>query len=87
MLAAHLTLRKALFPFFGALGTQMPESQAISHPTRYLEDRNLLKLRRLDSSCPFCISDNSIWDNELECSSCYDRKATIAFRTYKCCNR
>ena len=26
-----------------------------------LEDRNLLKLRSLDSSCPFCLSDNSIW--------------------------
>ena len=27
----------------------------------YLEDRNLLKLRSLDSSCPFFLSDNSIW--------------------------
>ena len=26
----------------------------------FLEDRNLLKLRRLDSSCPFFLSDNSI---------------------------
>ena len=26
-----------------------------------LEDRNLLKLRSLDSSCPFFLSDNSIW--------------------------
>ena len=26
----------------------------------YLEDRNLLKLRRLDSSCPFFVSDTSI---------------------------
>ena len=26
-----------------------------------LEDRNLLKLRSLDSSCPFSLSDNSIW--------------------------
>ena len=27
-----------------------------------LEDRNLLKLRSLDSSFPFFISDNSIWE-------------------------
>ena len=27
----------------------------------YLEDRNLLKLRSLDSSCPFLLSDSSIW--------------------------
>ena len=26
-----------------------------------LEDRNLLKLRSLDSSFPFFLSDNSIW--------------------------
>ena len=26
-----------------------------------LEDRNLVKLRSLDPSCPFCLSDNSIW--------------------------
>ena len=26
-----------------------------------LEDRNLLKLRSLDPSCPFFLSDNSIW--------------------------
>ena len=54
----------------------------------YLEDRNLLKLRRLDSSCPFFLSDNSIWgDNELKGPKCYDRKAKIVFRTSKCCNR
>ena len=28
---------------------------------RRLEDRNLLKLRSPDSSCPFFLSDNSIW--------------------------
>ena len=27
----------------------------------FLEDRNLLKLRSLGSSCPFFLSDNSIW--------------------------
>ena len=26
-------------------------------------------------------------DNELKCSKCYDRKATIAFRTSRCFNR
>ena len=26
-------------------------------------------------------------DNELKCSKCHDRKARIAFRTSKCCNR
>ena len=26
-----------------------------------IEDRNLLKLRSLDPSCPFFLSDNSIW--------------------------
>ena len=30
-------------------------------PLSCLEDRNLLKLRSLDSSCPFFLSDNSIW--------------------------
>ena len=30
------------------------------------EDRNLLKLRSLDSSCPLFLSENSIWDNELK---------------------
>ena len=29
--------------------------------TLNLEDRNLLKLRSLDSSCPFFLSGNSIW--------------------------
>ena len=48
---------------------------------KYLEDPNLLKLRSLDSSCPFFLSDNSIWDNECKCSEHYDRKAKIAFRT------
>ena len=28
---------------------------------RFLEDRNLLKLRSLDSSSPFFLSDNSLW--------------------------
>ena len=27
----------------------------------FLEDRSLLKLRRLDSSCSFFLSENSIW--------------------------
>ena len=44
-----------------------------------LEDRNLLKLRSLDSSCPLV--------NEPTCSKCYDRKAKIAPRTSKDCNR
>ena len=26
-------------------------------------------------------------DNELKCSKCYDRKAKIALKTSKCCNR
>ena len=26
-------------------------------------------------------------DKELKCSKCYDRKAKIAFRISKCCNR
>ena len=30
------------------------------HPT-FLEDRNLLKLRSLDPSCPCFLSDNNIW--------------------------
>ena len=29
-----------------------------------LEDRNLLKLRSLDSSGPFCLGDTSIWGNK-----------------------
>ena len=43
---------------------------------RYLENRNLLKLRSLDSSCPFLLSN----------PRCYDRRARIAFRTSKFCN-
>ena len=27
----------------------------------FLEDPNLLKLRSLDSSCPFVLNDTSIW--------------------------
>ena len=50
-----------------------------------LEDPILLKLRSLDSSCPFFLS--GFGDNELKCSKCYDRKAKIAFGTSKCCNR
>ena len=46
-----------------------------------LEDRNLLKLRSLDPFFFFFLSDNHIWDNELRCSKCYDRKAKVAFRT------
>ena len=52
-----------------------------------LEDRNLLKLRSLDSSFPFFLSDNSIGENEFECSKCYDRKDKRALRTSRCCNR
>ena len=45
----------------------------------FLEDPNLLKLRSLDSSCPFFLSDkSSIWDNLFKCSKCYDRKAKIS---------
>ena len=35
--------------------------ETILEPTTNLEDRNLLKLRNLDSSCQFFLSDNSIW--------------------------
>ena len=54
-----------------------------------LEDPNLLKLRSLDSSCSFFLSDNTIvfGNNELKCSKCYDCKARIAFNTSKCCSR
>ena len=31
-----------------------------------LEDRNILKLRSLDSSCPFFLSDTSIWRQRTE---------------------
>ena len=60
---------------------------AVNHHDRFLEDRNLLKLRSLDSLISIFLSDNSIWDNELKCSKCYDRKAKIAFKTSKCCIR
>ena len=33
----------------------------ITHLQENLEDPNLLKLRSLDSFCPFFLSDNSIW--------------------------
>ena len=45
---------------------------------------NLFKLRSLDSSCRFSLSDSSI---ELNCSKCFDCKAIIAVRTSKCYNR
>ena len=32
-----------------------------SRRVAYLEDRNLLKFRSLDSSCPFSLTDNSEW--------------------------
>ena len=52
----------------------------------YLEDRNLLKLRSLDSlHSPQAIL--VFGDNEPKCSKCYDRKDRIALRTSKCCNR
>ena len=55
-----------------------------------LEDPNLLRLRTLDSYCPFFLGDTSILgfgDNELQCSKCYDREAKLAFSTSRCCNR
>ena len=53
-----------------------------------LEDPNLLKLRRLVSSCLSFLSAMLVFgDNELECSKCCRRKANIAFRTSKCGNR
>ena len=52
-----------------------------------LEDRNLLKIRSLDSHCPFFLSANSIGGIELKSSKCSDRKAKITLRTSKYCNR
>ena len=48
-----------------------------------LEDRNLLKLRSLDSSSPLFLSDIVFGDNGHKCSKCYDRKAKIACKTSK----
>ena len=31
-----------------------------------LEDRNLLKLRKMDPSCPFFLSENSIWGQRTQ---------------------
>ena len=56
------------------LGLSGTESAILNQES--LEDRNLLKLRSLDSSCPFFL-----------CSKCYDRKAKIALRTSKVRNR
>ena len=68
----------------------------------FLDDPNLLKIRSLDSSCPFFLSDSSAWGQWTQMPKCYDRRATIAFRTTpnaavakeeeqrensKCCNR
>ena len=42
------------------IGTDRKKSEQIG-VTPFLEDRNLLKLRSLHSSCPFFLSENSIW--------------------------
>ena len=52
-----------------------------------LEDRNLLKLRSLETPrFHFSKAIKVFGDNGLKCSKCYDRKAKIALRTSKCCN-
>ena len=43
-----------------------------------LEDRNPLKLRSLDSSCPLFLAMIVFGDSEPKCSKCYDRKAKMA---------
>ena len=55
--------------------------------TTFLEDRNLHKLKSLDPSCPFFLSYTSTWGQRAPMLQCYDRKAKLAFRTSKCCNR
>ena len=35
-------------------------------PLNYLEDRNLLRLRSLDPSCPLFLGDNSIWGQRTQ---------------------
>ena len=35
----------------------------------------------------FSLAITVFGDNELKCSKCHNRKARIAFRTSKCCNR
>ena len=49
----------------GALSGPGPKSTPVNGG-RDLEDRNLLKLRRLDPSCPFFLSDNSIWGQRTQ---------------------
>ena len=58
--------QRLCFDVSRAVGIARFESVSESQPHRaiqchYLEDRNLLKLRSLDSSCPFFLSDTSIW--------------------------
>ena len=56
-----------------------------SHDYVLLEDPN--KIRSLDCSSLFFLSDNRIRCNELKCSKSYERKAKIACRSSKCWNR
>ena len=42
-------------------GSTSKDLRLATTPPLYLEDRNLLKLRRLGSFTPFFPSDNSIW--------------------------
>ena len=52
-----------------------------------LEDRNLRKLRSLDSSCPFFLSDNRIWGQWTQVLQMLwsQGQNKTAFRTSKCC--
>ena len=62
-------------------GSRNSLSKLQTHPNlhtalfEHLEDHNLLKLRSLDSSCPFPKATKVFGDNEPKCSKCYDRKA------------
>ena len=64
LLTSTFVFRSGGFPFRGfeakrsLVATSLEGFSVTSH---YLEDHNLLKLRRLDSSCLFFLSDKSIW--------------------------
>ena len=57
LMGSMLALFRKLCPDFINAQHQGPDLRCLE----CLEDRNVLKLRSLDSSCPFFLSDNSIW--------------------------
>ena len=66
LVAALTSLETKIDPKLFFLGGHEQHTPArnyseINSKKTFLEDRNLLKLRGLDFSCPLFLSDNSVW--------------------------